>query len=80
MIEPIAAVVAGPEPEIAAKNVQATMVTVASPPGADPTMPLEKSISRSVSPPFSINTPAKMNIGTAIMVNSSTAEYAVWTR
>ena len=36
--DPIAETVAGPEPDIAAKNMQAVTVTIASPPSTAPTI------------------------------------------
>ena len=48
---PMAAVVAAPEPEIAAKNAQAMMATMPRPPGKRPKMLLMKVQSRSDMPP-----------------------------
>src|SRR5699024_11632471 len=48
----IAATVAGPEPEIAAKNIQANTVTIASPPVINPTREFAKSRSRFDTPPY----------------------------
>ena len=53
-IAPMAAVVAAPEPEMAAKNSEVTMATMASPPVMLPTMVLEKSTSRREMPPLCI--------------------------
>tara|TARA_E500000318_G_scaffold95458_1_gene95260 strand:- start:847 stop:1092 length:246 start_codon:yes stop_codon:yes gene_type:complete len=65
-IEPIAAVVAAPDPEMAAKNSEVTMATIAKPPVILPTRVLEKSTRRRDIPPLCIKEPARMKKGIAI--------------
>lgn len=50
MIEPIAATVAGLDPEIAPKNAQAKIVTVANPPRVEPTMLIARRINLEKAP------------------------------
>ena len=52
IIDPMAAVVAGPDPESAAKNIQDSMVTTANPPGMFPAISYITSIILSVIPAF----------------------------
>ena len=66
MIEPIAATVAGDDPEIAAKNIDASTVTSASPPESAPTILFAKAISLLEIPPFSMRLPAIIKKGMAI--------------
>ena len=73
MIEPIAAVVAGPEPDIAAKNAQAMIVTIASPPVTWPISEEATPINRLDRPPVSISCPARIKKGTARNGNESEA-------
>src|SRR5699024_5587707 len=64
--EPIAATVAGPEPEIAAKNILANTVTIAKPPAIKPINTVAKFKSLFEIPPWLIKTPAKIKKGIAI--------------
>ena len=68
---PIAATVAGLEPEIAPKNADATTVIQDSRPGILLINISIKSISRLEIPPFSIMLPARIKKGTAIRVKLS---------
>ena len=65
-MEPIAATVAGPDPETAAKNIHNTIVTVASPPVNLPKNTLHTFNRRLDTPPAPINSPARINNGIAI--------------
>ena len=71
---PMAAVSAAAEPEMPAMIIEATMAAAASPPGAQPTRLLQKSIRRREIPPTSMMEPAIMNSGTASRSNESTPE------
>src|SRR5699024_8081966 len=64
--EPIAATVAGPDPDIAAKNILASTVTIASPPVIKPISTLARFNSLFEIPPVLINTPARRKKGIAI--------------
>ncbi|MPN17839.1 hypothetical protein SDC9_165194 [bioreactor metagenome] len=75
MIPPIAATVAGDEPEIAPKNRHATMVTVARPPVLLPTSLLATSTSLLAMPPFSMIPPARIKQGIARSGKDSRPEY-----
>lgn len=66
MIAPTAAVVAGPEPEMAPKNMQVMTVTMARPPVRWPTRESKNSTSRLDRPPPSIRAPDRMKKGMAI--------------
>ena len=66
-MDPIAATVAGEDPEIAPKRAQAKNVTMASPPGSQPTTELAKSTKRLETPPLAKMLPANIKKGTAIM-------------
>lgn len=66
MMEPMAATVAGAEPEMAPKNAQHTTVTMAKPPVKWPTRESPRSTSRFDRPPPSISAPARIKNGTAI--------------
>ena len=68
---PIAATVAGPEPDIAAKNMQARIVTHAKPPVTCPINADAKSTRRCERPPYSIKYPASTKNGTATSGNES---------
>ena len=70
---PTAAVVAGPLPEMAEKNMEDKMVTMPRPLRTWPIMASATSISRLDMPPISMMEPAKKNNGTAIKGNESTA-------
>jgi len=65
-IEPIAATVAGPDPDTAAKNIQSTTVTVARPPVNLPRNTLHTLRRRFDTPPAPISSPARINRGIAI--------------
>ncbi|MPN25185.1 hypothetical protein SDC9_172592 [bioreactor metagenome] len=65
MKEPIAETVAGPEPEIAAKNMQASTVTIARPPVMKPTRLSARLTRRREMPPLHISAPARMKKGIA---------------
>jgi hypothetical protein len=65
MFVPIAATVAGAEPEIAAKKVDANTVTWAKLAFIDPTKESTNTINRLDNPPVNIKSPAKINSGTA---------------
>ena len=77
MIEPIAAVVAGPDPDKAAKNIQATTVTKPMPPLYAPTSFLEIVTNFSDMPPCSISCPAKINKGIVTKGKGSNAVQAL---
>jgi hypothetical protein len=69
--DPIAATVAGPDPEIAAKNIQVSTVTIAKPPIIKPTNELAKARSLFETPPFPIKIPAIIKNGMAIIGKES---------
>ena len=71
MSPPTAAVVAGPEPEIAEKSMHARMVTWARPPRTLPTKQSATEMRRLLMPPFSMSAPASRNMGTAMKGNLS---------
>ena len=73
MIDPMAATVGGPEPEIAAKNMHASTVTMARPPYVRPMMGMKMATIRFESPPCSMIPPARMNKGMAISGNELSA-------
>ncbi len=62
----MAATVAGPEPEIAAKNMQVATATRPSPPVKRPNRISPTSSRRREMPPWPIRSPARMKKGTAI--------------
>ena len=66
MSMPTAAVVAGPEPEMAPKNTQDSVVEMARPPGVGPTMFSATWTSRLDTPAASISDPASTNAGNAM--------------
>ena len=68
---PTAATVAGPEPEIAAKNIHTTTVTIARPPWILPKNTLARFSSLLEIPPPPISSPAKMKKGIAIVGKES---------
>src|SRR5699024_4725536 len=76
--EPIAATVAGPEPEIAAKNILANTVTIAKPPAIKPINTVAKFKSLFEIPPWLIKTPDKIKKGIAIKGKLSSDEKAFW--
>ena len=65
-MEPTAAVVAGPEPDTAAKNMHTTTVTMAKPPVTRPKNTLHTFRMRLDTPPLAISSPARINRGMAI--------------
>ncbi len=67
---PTAAVVAGPEPEIAPKNTQASAVEIARPPGIGPTIFSAICTSRFEIPAASISAPARTKQGSAMSGNA----------
>ena len=71
VIPPIAATVAGLDPEMAPKKADATTAILASFPGCLLTKVAIKSIKRFDIPPFSIIFPARIKKGTAINVKLS---------
>jgi hypothetical protein len=74
----MAATVAGAEPEIAAKNMDATTVTRARPPEREPMTALARWISLLEIPPFSIKAPAIIKKGIAIKGKESVAVNIFW--
>src|SRR5690606_25258333 len=68
---PIAATVAGPDPEIAAKNIQATIVTMLNPPVIQPTNAEANASSLFDTPPLPIRIPASIKNGIASKGNES---------
>jgi hypothetical protein len=76
MKEPMADTVAGPDPEIAAKNIHARVVTIASPPVRKPTRLLAKFNRRLETPPYLIRFPARIKKGMAIKGKESRAAKA----
>jgi len=78
MVEPMAAVVAAEEPEIAAKNIPETATTWARPPVRDPTMDWAKFTNLRVTPPADMKAPASMKKGTAINEKESIPIYIIW--
>jgi hypothetical protein len=65
-IDPNAAASATAEPEISAKNMEATMLTMAKPPLMKPTRALQKLINLTERPAVFMSWPARMNSGMAI--------------
>ena len=78
MMEPMATTVAGAEPEIAAKNMQAMIAMIPRPPWMWPTKAVAKSIRRLEMPPRSINAPATIKSGMASRGNESQPENIRW--
>lgn len=76
---PTAAVVAGPEPEMAPKNRQAITVAADRPPVKGPARLSATLIRRRDRPAASINAPARMNAGSAISGNDPTEDHAICT-
>ena len=68
MILPMAATVAGLEPEMEPKKTHESTVVAANPPGIQPTNTFARSINRSANPPMRINSAARMKNGIAISV------------
>ncbi len=71
MIEPIAATVAGDDPDTAANSAQATTAASAMPPCQWPTIEVAKSIMRRATPPWVRKLPARMKNGIAMISNFS---------
>ena len=65
MKDPMADTVAGPEPEMAAKNMQANTVTMARPPAMKPTRLSARFTRRLEMPPLHMSAPARMKKGMA---------------
>jgi hypothetical protein len=76
--DPMAAVVAGEEPEMAAKNMEARTVIWARPPVKLPTRELANLTRRSEIPPLDITFPARIKKGIAIMGKELTALNITW--
>ena len=76
-MDPSAATVAGPEPEIAAKKQQVTTPTIAKPPVICPTQTSANLIKRLDTPAASMTTPARMKKGIASNANFAVAAYIV---
>lgn len=66
MMPPMAAVAAMADPVIAAKNMQARILTIARPLGKCPSRVSAKSTIRLLMPPWNISSPASMKRGIAI--------------
>ena len=79
MVELMAAVSATAEPEMPAKNIEATTATWARPPAIQPTRQLEKRTRRADMPPVSIRAPARMKNGIAMIGNESMPAKMRWT-
>ncbi len=77
-IAPRAAVSAAADPEMPAKNIEATITAQASPPGTQPTRLSEKSISWREIPPVSMIEPASMKSGMARRSKESTPANSSW--
>ena len=78
MNAPTAEVVAMAEPEIAAKNMQVTVVTMLRPPAMKPMNVSKKFRIRLAMPPPLIRLPASMKKGTAISGKESTPVMDFW--
>ena len=76
---PTAAVVAGPEPEIAPKNRHATTVAAEMPPVNGPANDSARLTRRFEMPAASIRAPARMKAGSAISGNAPTEVNAICT-
>ena len=63
----MAATVAGPEPLIAAKNIEVAIVASAIPPYSEPSISSASANSRCDRPPAPMNTPAAMKKGIAMI-------------
>ena len=73
---PTAAVVAGPEPEMAPKNMQAITAAAPRPPAAGPASSSAIRIRRRAMPASPIRAPARMKDGSAISGKELIAENA----
>ena len=78
MIEPIAATVAGLDPEIVAKNAHARIAAIASPPGIQPTSDVANRMIRAAMPPSVRNAPARMKNGIAMIAKLSSPVNRRW--
>ena len=78
MMPPMAAVAAMAEPVMAAKNMQARILTMASPLGKWPSRVSAKSTSRLDIPPRNISSPESMNNGMAMRAILSTPPNIRW--
>ena len=76
---PTAAVVAGPEPEMAPKNRQATTVAAEMPPVIGPANDSARATRRLEMPAASIKAPARMKAGSAISGKAPTEVKAICT-
>ena len=76
----MAATVAGPEPEMAAKNMHATTVTSARPPYLRPRKASAMLSRRREIPPVAISSPASTKKGTAIREKESAPVTRPWAR
>ena len=74
MVDPMAAVVAAEEPEIAAKNMPATATACARPPVKEPTIACATLTRREVTPPADMKAPASIKKGTAMKEKESMPE------
>ena len=79
MIEPIAATVAGDDPEIAAKNAHAAVAAIARPPGSRPKKSVATRISFFERPPAVMMLPERTKSGIAISANESAELNICWT-
>ncbi len=77
-VVPTAAVVAAPEPEIAAKNIAARTETIDNPPLKKPNNESAKSTSFSDTFPFANRSPAKIKNGTATRGKESVPANILW--
>src|SRR5699024_399145 len=78
IIPPTAATVAGPDPEITAKNIEVITAAMAKPPVNLPTNTLAKSNNLLEIPPFPIISPAKIKNGIAIKAKLSVEVTNPW--
>ena len=78
MMEPMAATVAGAEPETAPKNIQAMTVTMPREPVMPPTREFAKRTRRFDKPPVSMMVPQIIKKGSARLVKLATPPYRVW--
>jgi len=78
MMAPMAAAVAGLDPEIAAKMAQAAIVTTARPPGRCPTQVRRQAMRYLEMPPWDMTTPANTNEGIASSGGDKSAANMRW--
>ena len=74
----MAATVAGPEPEMAAKNMQVATEAMAMPPGRAPSISSATARSRSDKPPSPMKMPAATKNGMAMMGKLSMEVKLIW--